>query len=274
MSARDVLALDHSPHALSRQSRGGKVKEEVQSSFWEREQVARIEYADRSNRRRHQRIMQKVLALVEPGDAAVLNIGIGNGGLEMQLMEAGYRTFSLDPSERAVRMLNGKLNAPAGRFQVGSCRAIPLPDQSMDVIVMSEVIEHLDDPTLAAAMEEINRVLKPRSYLIGTCPDNEDVAGKTLTCPHCEERFHRVGHVRSFTRRTLRSHLSTYFDVLECYSFRGMHLNWKGTALYWYQSLPYRIAGLIKPSVTVPQSLGQHLFFCARRRTSQVTHDD
>jgi SAM-dependent methyltransferase len=129
---------------------------------------------------------------------------------------------------------------------------------------MSEVIEHLDDLTLAATMDELRRVLKPGGYFMGTSPDNEDVVAKTMTCPRCGERFHRVGHVRSFTRQSLSKFLQSYFDVQECYTFRGMALNWRGVLMYWYQSLPYRIIALMKPSVTVPQSMGQTLFFLAR----------
>jgi SAM-dependent methyltransferase len=241
------------------------MRQEVQKNIWDREQISRMKSGDGNNRRRLGRIFDKIKQLSASQDISVLNIGIGNGLLESRLMAAGVKTYSLDPSENAVQAISAKLHAPAGHFQVGSCAAMPFPDRSFDFIVMSEVIEHLDDPTLAATVSELRRTLKPGGYFIGTCPDNEDVVAKTNTCPHCGERFHRVGHVRSFTKQTLHKRLSADFDVKECYSFRGMHLNWKGIAMYWYNSLPYRIAGLFKPSVTIPQSLGQHLFFVAQK---------
>ncbi len=113
-------------------------------------------------------------------------------------------------------------------------------------------------------MHEIRRVLKPSGYFIGTCPDNEDVAGKTHNCPHCGGSFHRVGHVRSFTEDSLRAYFSEYFVVHDCYSFRGMQLNLKGKMMYWYQSMPYRLAKLYKSSISIPQGMGQHLFYSAQ----------
>lgn len=46
--------------------------------------------------------------------------------------------------------------------------AIPLPDQSLDAILCTEVIEHLTDPM--AALAEFNRLLKPDGRLLLTAP--------------------------------------------------------------------------------------------------------
>jgi SAM-dependent methyltransferase len=219
------------------------------------------------NKRRVERIVRKIRKLSEDKNRVALtalNIGIGNGLMERSLLTEGFQTYSLDPSENAVAMIARSLGVPEGRFKVGSCSSIPFADRQFDYVIMSEVIEHLDDQTLADLMQELKRVLKPGGCFIGTCPDSEDVQAKTNTCPHCGERFHRVGHVRRFTSQGLESLLKTHFNVEECYSFRGIDLNWKGVAMYWYGTLPYRIARLLRPSVTIPQTLGQHLFFVAR----------
>jgi len=50
----------------------------------------------------------------------------------------------------------------------GTAEKIPLPDESMDTIVMSEVLEYVDD--FAKAMAEINRVLKPGGFFLLSIP--------------------------------------------------------------------------------------------------------
>lgn len=249
------------------------MKPEVQKQIWDREQVRRIAAGYDTNKRRLGVIFKHIEAFgsTRPhGDVRVLNIGIGNGYLEAVLLENGFDTYSLDPSENAVEAMREKLGGPDGHFRVGSASAMPFDTAFFDFVVMSEVIEHLDDETLGACLSELRRVLKPGGVFIGTCPDDEELSRNTITCPHCSQRFHRVGHVRSFTARSLRTLLEKHFDVLACRSIRGMHLNWKGLLVYWYYVFPFRLAQLFKPSIRIPQHIGCHLFFKA---ANTRTHD-
>lgn len=45
---------------------------------------------------------------------------------------------------------------------------IPLPDQSVDAIMCTEVLEHIPDPV--AALKEFGRLLKPNGFLLITAP--------------------------------------------------------------------------------------------------------
>lgn len=51
---------------------------------------------------------------------------------------------------------------------VSDITAIPLPDASVDVIMCTEVFEHIPDPL--AALKEFNRLIRPGGYLIITAP--------------------------------------------------------------------------------------------------------
>ncbi len=51
---------------------------------------------------------------------------------------------------------------------ISDITAIPLPDASVDVIMCTEVFEHIPDPL--AALKEFNRLIKPGGYLIITAP--------------------------------------------------------------------------------------------------------
>lgn len=51
---------------------------------------------------------------------------------------------------------------------IGSAMEIPLPNNSYDTVVCTEVLEHVQEP--AKALNEMYRVLKPEGYLILTTP--------------------------------------------------------------------------------------------------------
>lgn len=67
--------------------------------------------------------------------------------------EVGLQTGSWD---------NSKLDI------VSDILSIPLPDHSMDVVMCTEVLEHIPDP--AAAIKEFGRLVKPGGYLLITAP--------------------------------------------------------------------------------------------------------
>ncbi len=51
---------------------------------------------------------------------------------------------------------------------VSDITSIPLPDQSVDAIMCTEVFEHIPDPI--AALKEFTRLIKPGGYLLLTAP--------------------------------------------------------------------------------------------------------
>lgn len=56
---------------------------------------------------------------------------------------------------------------------VGSADNIPLPDDSVDSIVCTQVFEHLSDPWKSA--QELFRVLKPKGYALITVPQMNEL---------------------------------------------------------------------------------------------------
>lgn len=97
-----------------------------------------------------------------PGDT-ILDLGCGNGFLSQELGNAvgsEGRVIGLDPS---ADMLQSAKERCAGASQVelleGFADDIPLPDNSVDAVVSIQVFEYI--PDLAAAVNEVARVLKP-----------------------------------------------------------------------------------------------------------------
>jgi SAM-dependent methyltransferase len=145
---------------------------------------------------------------------SVLNIGVGRGGLEAILVKKGCVVSCLDPSESAIDRLRKQYDL-GERAQVGFSQSIPFPDGQFDVVVMSEVLEHLSNDVLNSTLVEVGRVLKLDGHFIGTVPANENLLDNRTVCPHCGESFHRWGHVQSFS--PIRLHellLANNFAVL------------------------------------------------------------
>ena len=243
---------------------------DVQKRIWDRVQVKRIYGHDMENRRRLNKIIKDIKRLHSglPRNVNILNVGVGNGQLEKFLNEQGFNIYSLDPSENAIDALVEHHNFPADHAYTGSAADMSFSSAFFDFIVMSEVLEHLDDVTLHKALSELQRTLKPGGYFIGTCPDNEDLVLNSFTCPYCSKYSHRVGHIHSFTTQTLAILLSRHFEIIKCYSFLGMNVNWKGLLLHHWIDTPFKIARIFKPNVRSPRQIEFNIYFRTRNRST------
>jgi len=142
----------------------------------------------------------------------VLNIGIGPGRLERTLLERGWRVASLDSSANALAALGDvPVDARCGYAQDMSFEA-----GSFDVVVASEVLEHIAPENRLQALAEIARVLAPGGWFIGSVPYCEVLSDQEVICPECGKVFHRWGHVSSFDIPQLRAELSRNFENIAC----------------------------------------------------------
>lgn len=172
---------------------------------------------------------EAIAAIIKKSDR-VLNIGVGRGGLEGLLADKSIRFACLDPSEESISRLRERYSLGEAA-QAGYSQSIPFPDASFDVVVMSEVLEHLDDEVIDQTFLEIWRVLRHGGRFIGTVPADEILSENHVICPHCATRFHRWGHVQSFTEAGLRGFLGRKFTNVKIqrqYFVDVASLNWKG----------------------------------------------
>lgn len=173
----------------------------------------------------------------------ILNIGVGRGGLEEILLAEGVDGSALDPSDRSIASLRERLGR-GGKAMVGFSQALPIGSTSLDTLVTSEVLEHLDDSTLHATIGAVRRLLARGGRFIGTVPADENLLEMRTVCPHCGEVFHRWGHVQSFSSERLRTLLSEHFakvTVSRNFSADPARLNWKGKLLYLVKSAAIRL---------------------------------
>ena len=187
--------------------------------IWEHFQTTRVDAFDRA----HGRYLAMAAAARRRfgrDGGRVLNIGVGPARLERMLLERGWRVASLDPSANALAALAG-LDVDA---RCGYAQQMPFEAGAFDIVVASEVLEHIEPATRAQVLPEIARVLAPGGWFVGSVPYREVLADQEVICPDCAKVFHRWGHVSSFDLPQLQSELSQSFEAVSCH--RRSFVDW------------------------------------------------
>lgn len=189
----------------------------------------------------------------------VLNIGVGSGELERLGLAKGVEMWSLDPSERAIERLRESLRM-GERAQQGYSQAIPYADGQFDVVIMTEVLEHLDDQVLDATLTDVRRVLKPGGRFIGTVPARERLSDAHVVCPACSHQFHRWGHVQSFDDADLARLLKRVFK--EAAVKETFIIEWDSVG--WGRRVQELVKKFLSWRRIGPYAVARNLFFVAR----------
>jgi len=126
-------------------------------------------------------------------DARILDIGTSTGTNLRLLRELGFtRGEGLDASAEAVRWCAEK---GYGKVTQGDVCALPFDDASFDLVLATDIIEHVDDD--GAALREIRRVLKPGGRVLMI-----DIAGNDHplldTYLQAAEVLRDASHVRDY----------------------------------------------------------------------------
>ena len=89
----------------------------------------------------------------------ILDLGCGTGRFSEALAaHFNAEVIGIDPSTRMLEQAQTKLRDQRVRYQLGCGEAIPLPDDSVDLVFMSMSFHHFKDRRLAA--RECHRVLR------------------------------------------------------------------------------------------------------------------
>lgn len=157
--------------------------------------------------------------LLPPGARDVLDLGAGTGKLTARLVERGLDVVAVDPIAEMLEVLATAL--PGTPALLGSAEQIPLPDNSVDAVLVAQAW-HWFDP--ARAIPELVRVLRPGGRLglvwntrderlgwvkeLGAIIGREDArdvvdAGVSLPAPFGEIASHQVEWTNYLTPQAL-----------------------------------------------------------------------
>lgn len=130
-----------------------------------------------------------IAGLQLPAGARILDAGCGSGRNMVDLARRGTVT-GVELSDTSVSLARAR---DVGEVVAGSLLEMPFADDSFDLAVTLDVIEHLDDDL--AALGELRRVVVPGGWLLVTVP-----AYQWLWSGHDVINHHH----RRYTRRSLR----------------------------------------------------------------------
>jgi ubiquinone/menaquinone biosynthesis C-methylase UbiE len=89
----------------------------------------------------------------------ILDLGCGTGRFtEALAVRFDADVIGIDPSKKMLEQARSKPSDARIRYELGRGEAIPLPDNSVDLIFISMIFHHFDNPTLA--VRECRRVLR------------------------------------------------------------------------------------------------------------------
>lgn len=135
----------------------------------------------------------------------ILDVGCGVGYGAARLSEVASNTYALDIASEAV--LQGKATYPAVCFLQGDCTELPFADDSIDLVVAFEVIEHLE--RWSDLIREASRVLPRTGVFLASTPNRS---------------YYRIAreasnpfHIHEFECDEFRGALSESFDHISIF---------------------------------------------------------
>jgi ubiquinone/menaquinone biosynthesis C-methylase UbiE len=131
----------------------------------------------------------------------VLDCGCGAGYGTAELAQTAEHVTGIDVSEDAIEYARLNYPRPNALYLTGSCLDLPFPDQSFDILVAFEVIEHL--PNARRFLDECARVLTATGLLIVSTPNKSyyaETRAESGPNPFHEHEFEAAEFVAELTR--------------------------------------------------------------------------
>lgn len=185
----------------------------------------------------------------------VLDIASGSGYGTAQLAKSAKKVFGVDLDVDAIKYAKKNYFSNNTEFIKGSGTKIPLQEDSVDVVVSFETIEHIEHYNIF--MQEIVRVLRPNGLLILSTPNDIEFP---------EDNHY---HVHEFEEKELRSLVKKYFKNTKDY----YQATWLYNALVDKDGLGTEWQAQIQTMQTAPISPKKSIYFfmlCSNRALSET----
>jgi SAM-dependent methyltransferase len=139
-------------------------------------------------------------SMIPEGTRRILDLGCGNGVITNPLADE-YEIVGVDWSQTALE----SVKAPRIR---SSSATLPIRPRSFDLLLTSELLEHLPEDDFQSTIGEILHLEIP--YLLITVPNDENLHVNEVKCPRCGHVFNASHHHRSLSVDSLIAHLPGY----------------------------------------------------------------
>lgn len=176
----------------------------------------------------------------------VLDIASGSGYGTKIIAQSAKKVIGIDYSEQAIKYAKTHYKGSNISYKVGDAHSLPLEDNSVDVVVSFETIEHLKDPEKFT--REVIRVLKKNGlFVVSTPNDDEFMEGNEF-------------HIHEFDLKELQKLIKRNFKNYEFY-YQG---TWFSAGLLKSQSFKTPVPPTkIKVTKSFGQQLNKAIFFIA-----------
>ena len=172
-------------------------------------------------------------------EGTMLDLGCGEGRHIFGVMEKfpNLKCIGLDPhiesldkAFEGLKFLESISNTKTN-FLSGSAYSLPFSDDSFDLVVCSEVLEHLHD--YKDAIKEINRVLKPGGQFLASVP--AEFPEKICWLLSEDYQNQPGGHLRIFKKNELIKEIAEHnFSFESSQRFHSIHsAYWWLRCLFW-----------------------------------------
>jgi len=139
-----------------------------------------------------ERIFPGFLRLIRPyvrASQRILDVGAGNGHMirELKTRFPGREFAGIDIEPMGDDVLAMDI------------RQLEFADGHFDLVICTDVLEHLPDDVLNPGLREVARVSRPGGHQVINTPNDEIFERSLCRCPECGKVFRRVGHIQTFT---------------------------------------------------------------------------
>ncbi len=135
----------------------------------------------------------------------VLDLGCGEGYGTKILKDAGAnQVIGVDINQEVIKQARKDYSSRGISFRAGDAQGLELKDESFDLVVSLELIEHLQN--YQQYLQEVKRVLKSPGIFVLSTPNKDNYRGQTSPF-----------HIKEFSLEELQKILAALFQKVEIF---------------------------------------------------------
>ncbi|MDY7032549.1 MAG: class I SAM-dependent methyltransferase [Thermodesulfobacteriota bacterium] len=151
------------------------------------------------------------LKLVDPtSNDIIADVGCETGYLSEKLVKECKKLYCIDIDENLLSLARERIGANRAEFIQSDIQEIQLEDNSVDIAIGAEILEHLPDPTIG--LKELMRITRPNGKVLISVPNEPFILfikkvlrtfGMSFLLRGLSPKL-AIGHVHIFKRKKAR----------------------------------------------------------------------